>query len=114
MVLAAAGSALVAASFTKEGMAVKTRTIRVVRAFIYERKGLSVGEVIEVPDGFAREVVASNKAVFADPPVPAAVAPEPAPEPTPEPEVDENKEPEKPAPFKLRGGYGKKEEKHAR
>lgn len=68
--LLATGSSLVAGSIAAPNM-VKTKHIRAARAFYWQGAVVPLGRTIEVPAAFAAEMVALNKAAFADPP-PAA------------------------------------------
>lgn len=45
----------------------KTQTVKVLRAFLIEGKPQKVGEVIEVPAGFASELRSGNKVAFVAP-----------------------------------------------
>lgn len=74
--LLAAGNPL--AGGTVSQMADKTKHIRVVRAFYWQKEVAKVGDVLEVPANAANEFVFTNKAVFCDPP---SVAPAPVDEP---------------------------------
>lgn len=75
MVLLAAGNPL-AGSTASPPMADKIRHIRVVRAFYWEGKVVPVGAVLELPANRAPEFIATNKAVYCDPPSAAPTATE--------------------------------------
>lgn len=64
--LSAAGSALVAGSVLEESM--KTRTVRVLRAFFIDRNPVKVGAVLDLPETFALELIAAKKAEPAEKP----------------------------------------------
>lgn len=70
MALLAAGSPLVAGSTQENSMqataaskALAMQSVRVERAFYWQGKPTKVGEVLELPGIFAREMIAAHKAV---------------------------------------------------
>ncbi len=62
MAMTAAGSALVAANHKETDMS--TRTVRVVRGFLYQGKPIKAGVEMELSDVFAREMRAAGKVEF--------------------------------------------------